>query len=1273
MTTESTLFIVGLFPDDTHRTEYLYRLAWFLQPHLDHIANIYIRADAVNTTHEAIEVQLDPALATIVTHVEAKLVTVSTETFEIALINSTPETDVLLLANESEEAEHSAQVDRFRATGRFYRLYQHELSRQTRNALWMGTSCWTQQDQTKIAQITRLEEAYEHISNNDTAHIIGPDLTPNELSRTGFKSPTVVLTSTLLPELARLDKPPHLLIFANDAEQHSGPSAAAAKWRSGLILAMQLHNSHLICAIRDVPLFEHLLPSETHRRILGVHINQRPPSSNPLHQINLDGNARWVTELQMHIATTFTRHVEISGFAQDTLACATEELAENRPGDHATLSEVLQRNLDLERALSRAEAQGLSIKCLTQTTAAPLHHRQPNPTLSPKRALSQTTLGIIDPDAKGQAGHFLSYDRRLAGAAKKAGLNPVVLSNTDLVVYSGVSDIANLHQVFTDHTWVLGNRWPNEEPLARARFCSELYSALTTINASAVRPCTLFMYCGSIQVAEVVESVLVDFPFVSAVINLFYTYDHSLANEEYRARYAPSIERLFKHTPQIQLVAPTQQVVDEYTAFLSITLPKLPHPSTTFDDAAARSAPFDYHRPDTAQRKFRVYFPVSVREDKGFLKIPEIVEYLTPDDHYAFTVRDSNSPDISEDLRDALATLKDQQVTIGPANLTLRQYIEWISLCDIMVLAYPPSTFANRTSGLLIDALVLGIPVVVVNGTWLAEEVITHQTGLAVSEAADAIADAVRYISLNYEAFVSNAREAAKAHLVQNNWDALLKLVLQPQTQPPQPKNLPSNQFRLQVALKQLQSWAPILSSDDTSEKRLQDQKTKTLVQENARARAAELKLDRTTAQMRLEIESLEFQLELLNSMLDKSTSANSTFTQSAMAKTDPLISDAALAWQQGDWARLVNITCYPLESMDQKPVLALFAAIGAAQTGDAPTAREFLSLSLEWGATESTVHAVLSASTLSSLARVKLLAQDEASAQSLTRKAFDQIGFGAATNQQVDLRLTSEKISLGLLSSVKPDMASQLEALLNKRIIRSTHYQAFEKQLELLSNQLALHQARSLGTTSSREAISSFSQLGQDLWVLKMTDFKHGGYFVEFGATDGILLSNTYLLERNYAWSGLCSEPNPKFFRRLQVNRNCKVSMDCVTAKTGTIERFILADEYGGIESQIDHDKHAGKRHLFRDIGAAFDVETITLNDFLIKHGAPRDIDYVSIDTEGSEYDILKDFPFHEWRIKLFTVEHNFASFRQDLIDLMCNAGYSHQPMQFDDWFFRQ
>jgi FkbM family methyltransferase len=197
-----------------------------------------------------------------------------------------------------------------------------------------------------------------------------------------------------------------------------------------------------------------------------------------------------------------------------------------------------------------------------------------------------------------------------------------------------------------------------------------------------------------------------------------------------------------------------------------------------------------------------------------------------------------------------------------------------------------------------------------------------------------------------------------------------------------------------------------------------------------------------------------------------------------------------------------------------------------------------------------------------------------------------------------------------------------------------------------------------------------SLAQLGQDLWVLEQTGYKRGGYFVEFGATDGVVLSNTWLLEKEFGWQGLCAEPNPEMFERLRANRGCVVSDACIAGETGKEVEFIFADVYGGFTHYAGSDVHAEKRAAYRRMGRTARLITVSLNDFLERHGAPREIDYLSIDTEGSEHEILAAFPFEKWRIGLLTVEHNFSPQRAPIRALLERHGYRCIERRWDDWY---
>jgi FkbM family methyltransferase len=186
-----------------------------------------------------------------------------------------------------------------------------------------------------------------------------------------------------------------------------------------------------------------------------------------------------------------------------------------------------------------------------------------------------------------------------------------------------------------------------------------------------------------------------------------------------------------------------------------------------------------------------------------------------------------------------------------------------------------------------------------------------------------------------------------------------------------------------------------------------------------------------------------------------------------------------------------------------------------------------------------------------------------------------------------------------------------------------------------------------------------STSQLGQDLNVLKFYKHKKEGFFVEIGASDGINLSNTYILEKTYNWKGICVEPIPYNFEKLIKNRPHSIcSSNAVYNTTGEIVQFDIAnsaDLLSGISKNIDCHMAAVNANK-----TTINVETITLTDLLDKHSAPNHIDYLSIDTEGSEYEILRVFNFSKYTFGLIDVEHNYVEPRRSQIRALLTAnGY--------------
>ena len=211
---------------------------------------------------------------------------------------------------------------------------------------------------------------------------------------------------------------------------------------------------------------------------------------------------------------------------------------------------------------------------------------------------------------------------------------------------------------------------------------------------------------------------------------------------------------------------------------------------------------------------------------------------------------------------------------------------------------------------------------------------------------------------------------------------------------------------------------------------------------------------------------------------------------------------------------------------------------------------------------------------------------------------------------------------------------------------------------------------------TTIRLLKRSRSQFSQDVFViseLQLMNINQVGFFVEFGATDGISLSNSYLLEKDFGWNGILSEPAKTWHKSLQENRSCNLDLRCVTGASG--EELTFNETLDGVYSTIDKYSNLDNHHQKRLDGRKYTVTSISLNNLLIEFSAPKTIDYLSIDTEGGEYEILKALNFSEWSIKIITVEHNFENKRAEIHKLLNSNGYRRVLENYtyvDDWYIK-
>jgi FkbM family methyltransferase len=239
---------------------------------------------------------------------------------------------------------------------------------------------------------------------------------------------------------------------------------------------------------------------------------------------------------------------------------------------------------------------------------------------------------------------------------------------------------------------------------------------------------------------------------------------------------------------------------------------------------------------------------------------------------------------------------------------------------------------------------------------------------------------------------------------------------------------------------------------------------------------------------------------------------------------------------------------------------------------------------------------------------------------------------------------------------------------------IRSHNQEIFESLLSVKNN-LLIKQNNKLYFDFFNYLLSnihlSSSQRFQDLfvdWMLK----KKNGIFIEFGACDGIDISNTYYLEKYMGWTGILLEPAESWHNDIKINRpNCIIDFRCVSSQSGNEVDFYENSE---LKLSSSNSKSFSKN--------SYKVKTISLNDVFVEYkekllknsNEPNSIDFISIDTEGNEYEILKNFDFNKYLPKIVIVEHNFDPIKsRQLKELFESHNYQNifPELSAYDYFF--
>jgi len=198
------------------------------------------------------------------------------------------------------------------------------------------------------------------------------------------------------------------------------------------------------------------------------------------------------------------------------------------------------------------------------------------------------------------------------------------------------------------------------------------------------------------------------------------------------------------------------------------------------------------------------------------------------------------------------------------------------------------------------------------------------------------------------------------------------------------------------------------------------------------------------------------------------------------------------------------------------------------------------------------------------------------------------------------------------------------------------------------------------------------FSQCDQDRFLeTQVFQGYKDGIFCDIGAHDGITINNTLYFEKEHNWTGINVEPIKKVYDQLVTNRPRCININCAVSNNNGMAQFLQTEGYtemlSGLKNEYD------PRHMNRLINeimshggsmSSIMVETRRLETIFDQHDVKK-INYLSIDVEGAESEVIRSINFDKVFIDVIGFENNYRDISQPIVKYLESHNY-----QIIDWY---
>lgn len=634
----------------------------------------------------------------------------------------------------------------------------------------------------------RFREMESALGGFSRAYLLATGPSVTQYDKFDFEdSLTIACNSTILDEQLMKTAQPKMLVFA-DPIFHFGPSEYAASFRRTLRKSSEQHDYYICIPFKYYGLFVHHMPDLRHRVIAIPFEKGRDYNFDLSSEFKVKTTANILTLLMVPLGTSFASQICFLGcdgrplkedgyfWSHNPAVQFNDKLANIReihPGffniDYNDY--YIEHCGTLREQIEAGEAIGIEFLSIGFSYIPVLSER-----LSRGARRNRTNLDmamnktiIVDPDGLTRSGHHIPFNDHLANAFEEQGAEVSVLCNKR--IEKGILDSRPYYlPTLSVHTWEFARLSPEQKRVEK--FVEEVQCGLRDAY-SPEHNNIVYMYTGSVQHVDALAKVTRPYQNVFVHVNLFWNFNFDLSNDRWVKTWKGLFEWLDVSAPHVVVTAPTRQAQREFAELFGVILEVAPHPSTLVLEPTGAYV----RKVGGRESKTTVLFPGGARHEKGFPDSIEAVRQLGKFKELRTRLRYNVVQSTPEDLRGGVGQLPDN-ASLVTGELTDEGLIDLIKESDVVVLPYSPSAFSKRTSGILIDALMLGVPVVVQEGTWLADLVNRYRFGAVVPNTdAETLVNGILEVRRNLEWYKDRAREAAVLYADRNNWSYFARFI----------------------------------------------------------------------------------------------------------------------------------------------------------------------------------------------------------------------------------------------------------------------------------------------------------------------------------------------------------------------------------------------------------------------------------------------------------------------------------------------------------------